>query len=104
MTRPFWTELPITGDILTAAPDRIKEAVYAAFDIHALYRPDQHQVTIWATITPATPVTITALINDPRTDHDTPADPATSTDAWAQLIPPPRRGQGPTHLRGDARS
>jgi len=28
------------------APDRIKEAIYAAFDIHALYRHDQHQVTI----------------------------------------------------------
>jgi site-specific DNA recombinase len=90
-------ELPLTGDILTEAPDRIKEAVYAAFDIHVLYRPDQHQVTIWATITPATPATITALTTDPRTDHDThpgtPAsDPATSTNPWAQLIPPPRAG------------
>jgi hypothetical protein len=74
------------------APDRIKEAIYAAFDIHALYRHDRHQVTIWATITPATPATIAALIEDPRTDSDTqpatPPDPATSTDAWAQLIPP----------------
>jgi len=85
-------ELPLAGDIVTAAPDRIKEAIYAAFDIHTLYRHDQHQVTIWATITPATPATIAALIEDPRTDSDIqpgiPADPATSTDAWAQLVSP----------------
>ena len=43
-------ELPLAGDIVSAAPDRIKEAIYAAFDIHALYRHDQHQVTIWATM------------------------------------------------------
>jgi site-specific DNA recombinase len=94
-------ELPQAGDIVTAAPDRIKEAIYAAFDIHALYRHDQHQVTVWATITPSTPATIAGLIADPRTDSDThpgtPPDPATSTDAWAQLIPPPRRGRGYTH-------
>lgn len=86
-------ELPLAGDIVTAAPDRIKEAIYAAFDIHALYRHDQHQVTIWATITPATPATIAALITDPRTDSDTqpgtPPVPATSTDEVSQLIPPP---------------
>ena len=38
--------LPLARDIVTMAPDRIKEAIYAAFDIHALYRHDQHQVTI----------------------------------------------------------
>ena len=94
-------ELPLAGDIVTAAPDRIKEAIYAAFDIHALYRHDQHQVTIWATITPATPATIAALITDPRTDSDThpgtPSAPATSTEAVSQLIPPPRGGRGYTH-------
>jgi hypothetical protein len=92
-------ELPLAGDIVTAAPDRIKEAIYAAFDIHALYRHDQHQVTMWATITPSTPATIAALITDPRTDSDTQPDteaPATSTDPWAQLVPPPRGGLGNT--------
>jgi hypothetical protein len=83
-------ELPLAGDIVSAAPDRIKEAIYAAFGIHALYRHDQHQVTIWATITPATPAT---LIDDPRTDSDThpgtPPTPGTSTNAVSQLIPPP---------------
>jgi hypothetical protein len=86
-------ELPLAGDILTAAPDRIKEAICAAFDIHALYRKDLHQVTIWATITPAAPGTIQALINDPRTDHDTHPgtvpEPAEATAAaWSQLVPP----------------
>ena len=41
--------------IVTLAPDRIKEIIYAAFDIHALYRKDLHQVTIRATITDTTP-------------------------------------------------
>jgi hypothetical protein len=100
-------ELPLAGDILSAAPDRIKEAIYAAFDIQALYRHDRHQVTIWATITPAT---IAALITDPRTDSDTqpgtPPASTTSTDAVSQLIPPPRWGRGDTRrvLPGQATS
>ena len=88
------------------APDRIKEAIYAAFDIHALYRHDQHQVTIEATITPATPDTIAALTDDPRT---------TATPTRAPRQPPPpaltrghtspaRWGQGPTCPDGDAPS
>jgi hypothetical protein len=32
---------------------------------------DLNQVTIWATLTDDTPRTITALLNDPRTDDDT---------------------------------
>ena len=43
------------GDIVTSAPDRVKELSYAAFDIHALYRKDQHQVTIPAVLTLSTP-------------------------------------------------
>lgn len=84
------------------APDRVKEAICPAFDIHALYRHDQHQVTIWATITPATPDTIAALTDDPP-DSDThpsaPPAPATSTDTWAHLVPPPRWGRWPTRPR-----
>jgi hypothetical protein len=38
--------LPIAGTIVTLAPDRIKEIIYAAFDIHVLYGKDLHQVTI----------------------------------------------------------
>ena len=39
---------------MTAAPDRVKELIYAAFDIHVFYRKDQHQVTIRAVLTPST--------------------------------------------------
>ena len=35
---------------MTSAPDRVKELIYAAFDIHALYREDQHQLTIRAVL------------------------------------------------------
>ncbi len=91
-------ELPLTGDIVTAAPDRIKELIYAAFDIHAPYRKDQHQVTIRAAITPSTPATIAALITDPRTNDDThpgTPPPATSTIAVAQLAAPLDGACGP---------
>jgi hypothetical protein len=60
---------------VTSAPDRVKELIYAAFDIHALYREDQHQLTIRAVLA------LSAL--------STPAAPATSTDAFAELMPPP---------------
>jgi hypothetical protein len=76
-------ELPITGDLVTAAPDRVKELIYAAFDIHAIYRKDQHQVTIRAVLTPSTPATIAALINDPRTNDDThPGTPPPAPMPW----------------------
>ena len=39
--------------------------------MHALYRAQQHQATITATVTDQTPQIIHALIADPRTDHDT---------------------------------
>lgn len=63
--------LPTAAGIFTDAPDRIKEALLTAFDIHALYRHDQDQVTIWASLTDDTPCTIAALLDDPRTDSDT---------------------------------
>ena len=44
--------------------------MYAAFQVHALYRAQPHQ----ATINDQTPGIIAALTTDPRTDHDT-ADP-----------------------------
>jgi len=64
-------ELPYAAGLLDNAPDHIKQAIYTAFDIQALYNKDDHQVTIWATITDATPQTINDLLADPRTNHDT---------------------------------
>jgi hypothetical protein len=56
---------------MAGAPDRIKAALVAAFDIYALYNKDMDQVTIRASITEDTPRTIAALLADPRTDDDT---------------------------------
>jgi hypothetical protein len=43
------------GDILSDAPAALAEKLLAAFDIKAVYNRDKHQVTIYATITGATP-------------------------------------------------
>jgi hypothetical protein len=80
--------LPIAAALFTDAPDRIKEALLTAFDIQALYRHDQDQVTIWASLTDDTPRTIAALLQDPRTDSDT--DPATpAQDTFSHSAPAP---------------
>jgi hypothetical protein len=47
-------ELPYAAGLLADAPDHIKRAIYTAFASQALYNKDDHQVTIWATITDAT--------------------------------------------------
>ncbi len=43
-----------------------RQAPISALDIQILYRPEQQQTTIWATLTDTTPATITALLSDPR--------------------------------------
>ena len=82
-------ELPYAPGLLQDAPAAIREALYAAFDIQCLYRPEAAQITIWATITGTTPGIIAALAADPRTDSDTgtttPA-PATYADLQAAAI------------------
>jgi hypothetical protein len=64
-------ELPYAPALLTQAPADLRARIYAAFQIHALYRAEPHQATITATITDQTPAIIAALLDDPRTDHDT---------------------------------
>jgi hypothetical protein len=54
--------LPMLGDLLGKAPDRIKQQLLDAFDIQALYSKDKNQVTLWATITPSTPASLAAII------------------------------------------
>src|SRR5713226_7774853 len=44
--------LPLLSDLLASAPDRIKQKLFDAFDIQALYSKAHNQVTFWATITP----------------------------------------------------
>jgi site-specific DNA recombinase len=66
-------QLPTAARVLADAPDRIKAALLAAFQIQALYNKDTNQITIWATLTEDTPRTIAALLEDPRTGNDTAA-------------------------------
>jgi hypothetical protein len=54
--------LPILGDLLSQAPDRIKQKLLDALDIQALYSKTHHQVTLWATITPSTPAALATII------------------------------------------
>ncbi|MGH3268018.1 MAG: hypothetical protein ACRDN1_02955 [Trebonia sp.] len=63
--------IPRAAGRFTAAPPEVREALYTALDVQILYRPDQNQMTIWVTITDATPQAIQDLLDDPRTDSDT---------------------------------
>jgi hypothetical protein len=64
-------ELPYAVSLLHEAPADLRARLYAIFDVHAHYRAPIHQATITAKITDATPRLIQALLDDPRTDHDT---------------------------------
>ena len=47
--------LPTAAAVLADAPERIKAALIDAFGIQAFYNKDMNQVTIWASLTDATP-------------------------------------------------
>jgi hypothetical protein len=74
--------VPMLGDILERAPDRLKQKLIDAFDIQALYNKAGNQITLWATITPSTPAALAAIIADSETpdlaalltDQDHPSD------------------------------
>jgi hypothetical protein len=77
-------ELPYLTAQLDDAPAHLVAALLDALDIQVLYRPEQQQATIWATLTDTTPRTITVLLSDPRVAASIPAPrrPAeTSTEA-----------------------
>jgi hypothetical protein len=78
--------LPIASAVFTAAPDRIKEGLLAAFDISVLYRHDLGQVTIRAALTGDTPRTTAALLTNPRTDSDT-ASSTPGQDPFDHSVP-----------------
>jgi site-specific DNA recombinase len=73
-------ELPTAADVLARAPDRIKQALFTAFDIYALYNKETNQVTLRAALTQDTPGTIAALLADPApaTTASTPPRPPAS--------------------------
>ena len=71
--------LPKLGDILTGAPARLQQQLYDAFDLQLLYNKPDHQVSIYAAITPSTPATLAAILADCRTPG-TGATAQSSTD------------------------
>jgi hypothetical protein len=88
--------VPRAAGRFTAAPPEIREALYAALDVQILYRPDQKQMTIWVTITDATPQAIQDLLDDPRTDNDT-ARPAETAQVNSPAISTPDLGLPAPH-------
>jgi hypothetical protein len=74
-------ELPYLTSQLTDAPADLVEALINALDIQILYRHEQHQATVWGTLTDTTPTTINALLNDPRVTTSQ-ANPHASTPAF----------------------
>ncbi len=47
--------LPMLGDALPGLPTAIQARLFAAFGLELIYNKQDHQVTIYATITPSTP-------------------------------------------------
>ena len=54
--------LPLLADALPRLPGRIKQQLFEAFDLAMLYNKADNQVTCRATITPATPAALAAII------------------------------------------
>jgi hypothetical protein len=54
--------LPVLAGILTDAPHRLQAQLFQALDLQLIYKKDTHQVTIYATLTPATPDALAAII------------------------------------------
>jgi site-specific DNA recombinase len=85
--------LPMLGDVLPTLPDRIKARLFEAFDLAMLYHKTDNQVTCWATITPATPATLAAIIADSETPDL--AAYLTSQDHPSDLSRQPGTTRGP---------
>ena len=85
--------LPYLAGQLADAPAELIEALIGALDIQILYRPEQDQATIWATVTDTTPATITALLGDPRVtaSQTSPRQPAET----GTPVPNAELAQGP---------
>ncbi|HEV2371276.1 MAG TPA: recombinase family protein [Streptosporangiaceae bacterium] len=79
--------LPMLGDLLAQAPARLKMELFAAFDLQCLYNKEDHQVSIRATVTTATPGTVAALVRD----SETPDAPVSVTECtgFSDLIQSP---------------
>ena len=54
--------LPLLGDALPELPASIQARLFAAFGLELIYNKQDHQVTIYATITPSTPQALAEII------------------------------------------
>jgi site-specific DNA recombinase len=54
--------LPMLGDALPGLPASIQARLFAAFGLELIYNKQDHQVTIYATITPSTPAALAGII------------------------------------------
>src|SRR5215831_10019854 len=54
--------LPLLGDALPRLPAAIQARLFAAFGLELIYNKQDHQVTIYATITPSTPQALAEII------------------------------------------
>jgi site-specific DNA recombinase len=64
--------LPLLGDALAEMPASIQARLFAAFGLEMIYNKQDHQVTIYTTITPSTPHALAGII----ADSEPPATPA----------------------------
>jgi site-specific DNA recombinase len=64
--------LPLLGDALPSLPTALQARLFAAFGLELIYNKHDHQVTIYATITPASPHALAAIIatSEPSTTPD----------------------------------
>jgi hypothetical protein len=82
--------LPILGDALPDLPATIQAHLFAAFGLELIYNKDNHQVSIYATITPSTPHTLAGII----VSSEPPAAPAS---AGLDFSPQHPRGASSSH-------
>ena len=66
--------LPMLGDALPSLPASIQARLFQAFGLELIYNKQDHQVSIYATITPATPCALAAII----AGSEPPAAPAST--------------------------
>jgi hypothetical protein len=99
-------KLPILGDILADAPPSTQARLFAAVGLELIYNKQDHQVTIYATITPSTPQALADIITSSEPPA-TAAGVALSSQhprMWAECQPPqtdpvPARLQARARLR-----
>ena len=73
----------MVGDALPGLPASIQARLFAAFGLELIYNKDDHQVTIYATVTPSTPRALADIIAT--------SEPPATPDGLAHSPQHPRR-------------